>query len=130
MVFDGSSAIDMALPAELSRSQNSQQPESGRFFRGANRAVLPEPIAEAHRCNLRPVTPRTLQKALCVGVSESGRLLQVVCLGGSQFPVPEARLARQTTVCCLAVVEKSTALRIVSLSWKEQFTPANQANRR
>src|ERR1039458_3918391 len=65
--------------------------ESGRFFRDANRAVLPEPIDEANRCDLRHVTPKTLQKALYVGLSESGRPLPVVCLGWSQFPVPEAR---------------------------------------
>ena len=66
--------------------------ESGRFFPGANRAVLPEPTDEANRCNLGHVTPKTLQKALYVGFFGSGRLLQVVCLGWSQFPFPEARL--------------------------------------
>src|ERR1035441_538327 len=51
-----------------------------------------EPTDEANRCNLRHVTPKTLQKALYVGFSESSRPLQVVCLGWSQFPVPKARL--------------------------------------
>ena len=44
-----------------------------------------------NRCNLRRVTPKTLQKALYVGFSQIGRPLQVVCLGWSQFPIPDAR---------------------------------------
>src|ERR1039458_2076781 len=51
------------------------------------------PTDEAIRCNLRHVTPKTLQNALYVGFSHIGRPLQVVCLGWSQFPIPEARLA-------------------------------------
>jgi hypothetical protein len=47
----------------------------------------------ANHCNLRHVTPKTLQKALYVGYGQIGRPLQVVCLGWSQFPIPEARLA-------------------------------------
>jgi hypothetical protein len=69
-------------------------PEYGRFFLGLNRAVVPKPIDEANRCNQGHVTPKTLQKALYVGSFESGQPLQVVCLGWSQFPVPEVRLAR------------------------------------
>src|ERR1019366_3735802 len=72
-------------------ARKQRRTESGRFFRGANRAVLPEPIDEANRCNLRHVTPKTLQKALYVGFSQIGRPPQVVCLGWSQFPAPEAR---------------------------------------
>jgi len=68
-------------------------PESGRFFLGANRALRPEPREAANRCNLRHVTPKPLQKALYVGYAQIGRPLQVVCLGWSQFPLPEARLA-------------------------------------
>jgi hypothetical protein len=59
---------------------------------GANRAVVPNPSAAANRCNLRHVTPKTLQKALYVGLSQIGRPLQVVCFGGSRFPILEAHL--------------------------------------
>jgi hypothetical protein len=38
----------------------------------------PKPTAEANGCNLRHLTPKTLQKALYVGHSESVRPLQVV----------------------------------------------------
>src|ERR1017187_1731330 len=62
-------------------------------FLGANRAVLPDSTEAVNRCNLRHVTPKTLQKALYLGFSQSGRRLQVVCVGWSQFPIPEARLA-------------------------------------
>ena len=62
------------------------------FFLGPNPAVVPKPTDEANRCNLRHVTPKMLQKALYVGFSESGRPLQVVCFGWSQFPIPEVRL--------------------------------------
>jgi len=44
-------------------------------------------------CILRHVTPKTLQKALLVGLFGSDRLLQVVYFGWSQFPFPEAPLA-------------------------------------
>jgi hypothetical protein len=64
-----------------------------RFFLGAIRVPVPNPTDEANRCNLGHVTPKTLQKALYVGSFGSGRLLQVVCLGWSQFPIPEPRLA-------------------------------------
>ena len=67
--------------------------ESGRFFRCANRAVLPEPTDEANRCNLGHVTPKMLRKALYVGFFGSGRLLQVVWRDESRFPVPEVSLA-------------------------------------
>jgi hypothetical protein len=60
---------------------------------GPNRAVVPKPINQANRCILRHVTPKTLQKALYVGYFETGKPLPVVCLGWSQFPVPEASLA-------------------------------------
>ena len=33
------------------------------------------------------------ESAICVGFSQIGRPLQVVCFGRSQFPIPEARLA-------------------------------------
>ena len=39
-------------------------PESRRFFRVANRAVLPEPTDEANRCNLGHERPKTPRKAL------------------------------------------------------------------
>src|ERR1035438_5993586 len=82
--------------------------ESGRFFRGTNRAVLLEPTDEANRCNLRHVTPKTLQKALSVGFSESGRPPQVVCLGWSQFPVPEARPAGRIWIFLLFTLYRWT----------------------
>jgi hypothetical protein len=69
------------------------QPEYGRFFLGPNPAVVPKPTDEANRCNLRHVTPKTLQKTLYTGFSKIGRPLQVVCFGWSQFPIPEAPLA-------------------------------------
>jgi hypothetical protein len=53
--------------------------------------INPEPTGEANRCNLGHVTPKTLQTALYVGFSQIGRPLQVVCLGWSQFPIPDAR---------------------------------------
>ena len=61
-------------------ARKQRRTESGRFFRDTNRAVLPlsEPTDEANRCNLRHVTPKTLQKALYVGFSEVDRPLQVV----------------------------------------------------
>ena len=71
----------------------SRLPAEAQVLPGPNGAVVPKPIDEANRCNLRHVTPKTLQKALYVGFSESGQPLQVVCFGWSQFPVPEARLA-------------------------------------
>jgi hypothetical protein len=46
-------------------------PESGRFFLGPNRAVVPKPTDEANRCNPGHVTPKTLQKALYVGSPKS-----------------------------------------------------------
>ena len=69
------------------------KPEYDRFVLGPNPAVVPKPTDEPNRCNLRHVTPKTLQKALYVGFSQIGRPLQVVCFGWSQFPIPEARLA-------------------------------------
>ena len=63
-----------------------------RFFLGPNRAVVPKPTNEANRCNPEHLTPKTLQKALYVGFSQIGQPPQVVYFGGSQFPVPEARL--------------------------------------
>jgi len=68
-------------------------PEYGRFFLGPSRAVVPKPTDEADRCNLGHLTPKALQKALYVGLCESGRPLQVAYFGWFQFPVPEARLA-------------------------------------
>jgi hypothetical protein len=62
---------------------------------GAQSRRCPEAHHEANRCNLGHVTPKTLQKALYVGSYQIGRPLQVVCLGRSQFPIPEARLAGQ-----------------------------------
>jgi hypothetical protein len=53
-------------------------PEYGRFFRGPNCAVLPEPTDEANRCSLGHETPNRLQKALYVGFSQIGWPLQVV----------------------------------------------------
>ena len=49
--------------------------ESGRFFLGPNRAVVPKPTDAANRCNLRHVTPKTFQKALYVGFSQIGRVV-------------------------------------------------------
>ena len=60
---------------------------------GSQSRRCPQAHHEANRCNLGHVTPKTLQKALYVGFSQTGRPLQVVCLGWSQFPIPEARLA-------------------------------------
>jgi hypothetical protein len=42
---------------------------SGTFL-GPNPAVVPKPTDEANCCNLRHVTPKTLQKALYVGFSQ------------------------------------------------------------
>jgi hypothetical protein len=53
--------------------------------------VVPEPTTD--EANLRHVTPKTLQKAHYVGLSQIGQPLQVVWRGRSQYPVPEARLA-------------------------------------
>src|ERR1035438_7050934 len=64
-------------------------------FLGPNPAVVPKPTNEANRCNLRHVTPKTLQKALYMGFSQTRWPLQVVCFGWSQFPIPEVRLAGQ-----------------------------------
>ena len=49
-------------------------------------------------CNLRHVTPKTLQKALYVGFSESAQPLQVVYFGWPRFPVPGSapRMGRWT----------------------------------
>src|ERR1039457_2582014 len=66
-------------------------PANSPDFLGPHPALLPQPTDEANRCNLRHVTPKTLQKALYVGFVESGRPPQVVCFGWSQFPVPETR---------------------------------------
>jgi len=63
------------------------------IFRVSKRALLPKPTGEANRCNPGHVTPKTLPKALYVGFFANGRPLQVVWFGGSQFPVPEVRLA-------------------------------------
>ena len=60
---------------------------------GSQSRRCPEAHHEANRCNLGHVTPKTLQKALYVGFSQTGRPLQVVWCGWSQFPIPEARLA-------------------------------------
>ena len=70
-------------------------PMAFRFFLGPNRAVVPKSTDEANGCILRHVTPKTLQKALYVGSFESGQPQQVVGLGWSQFPFPEAPLAGQ-----------------------------------
>ena len=70
-------------------------PEYGRFFLGPNAAVVPKPTDEANRCNLRHVTPKTLQKALYVGFSQTGQPLQVVYFGWSQFAIPGVHLAGQ-----------------------------------
>jgi hypothetical protein len=45
--------------------------ESIRGFFTPNRTVVPKPTAEANRCNLRHVPPKTLQKALYVGSSKA-----------------------------------------------------------
>ena len=60
----------------------------GLTGRGPNRAVVPKPSHEANGCILGHLTPKTLQKALYVGCSESGGPLQVVCFGWSRFPGP------------------------------------------
>ena len=87
---------NVRAPVARANSQSSGvTPEYGRFFLGPNRAVVPKPSDEANRCNLRHVAPKALQKALYVGYLESGKPLQVVGLGQSQFPFPEARLAGQ-----------------------------------
>ena len=74
-------------------------PEYGRFFLRPNPAVVPKPTHEANRCNLRHVTPKTLQKALYVVFSESGRPLQVVWFGWSRFPMPEALVSTCRRPC-------------------------------
>ena len=64
------------------------RPESGRFFPGATRAVVPKPTEEANGCKLRHVSAKTFQKAQYVGFSESAQPLQVVSFGWPRFPVP------------------------------------------
>ena len=100
----------------------SLTPEYGRFFRGANRAVLPEPTGEANRGNLGHLTPKTLQKALYVGSSQIGRPPQVVCFGWSLFPVPEACLPHRSsnpTALSLKSGPTWTAQRTVSPSQRK-----------
>src|ERR1039458_9585324 len=67
--------------------------ETAKASMGPHGAVVPKPTDEANRCILGHGTPKTLRKALYVGSSQVGRPLQVLCLGWSQFPIPEARLA-------------------------------------
>jgi hypothetical protein len=74
---------------------------------GASRTVLPEPTDEANRCDLGHVTPKTLQKALYVGFFGGGRPLQVVWLGWSQFPFPEAPLNMVRTRSTASVTSPS-----------------------
>src|ERR1035438_4337773 len=64
------------------------RPEPGRFFPGATRTVVPKPTDEAKFRNLRHVAPKTLQKALYVGCSESAQPLQVAYFAWPRFPVP------------------------------------------
>jgi len=68
-------------------------PESSQVLPGSQSRRRPKPSDEANRCILRHVAPKALQKALYVGYLESGKPLQVVGFGQSQFPFPEARLA-------------------------------------
>ena len=77
------------------RVAGTQQPSPRQVLPAPNRAVAPKATDEANCCNLRHVTPKTLQKALYVGFSESGRPPQVVYFGWSQLPFPEAPLAGQ-----------------------------------
>ena len=69
-------------------------PESGRFYPGATRAVVPKPTDAANGCKLRHGAPKRLQKAQYVGFSESAQPLQVVYFGWPDFQSQEARLAR------------------------------------
>jgi len=89
VVFDGSSSINTALLTELSRSLIPLRTARSRNPAGSSGApIAPSsrtPTDEANRCNLRHVTPKTLQKALYVRFSQIGRPLQVVCLGGPNF---------------------------------------------
>ena len=39
-----------------------QDPRRDRFFRDANRAIIPKPIDAANRCNQRHIAPKTLRK--------------------------------------------------------------------
>ena len=97
MAFWGSCSINMPLLTELSQSLIPPKTALNRIRQvlpGCQlRRPLPEPTYEANRCDLRHVTPRPLQKALYVGLSQIGRPLQVVCLGWFQFPIPEERLS-------------------------------------
>ena len=54
-------------------------------FFNPNRGVVPKLTDEANGYDLRHVTPKTLQKALYVGFSQTGQPLQVVSLGWSHF---------------------------------------------
>jgi hypothetical protein len=65
----------------------------GSFFPGPNRTVVPKTTEEANRCILRHVAPKTLQKALYVGLSQIAQPLQVAYFGRPQFLFPEAPLA-------------------------------------
>ena len=57
---------------------------------GSQSRRCPKPIGEANGCDLGHLTPKTLQKALYVGLSQISQPLQVVCFCWSQFPFPEA----------------------------------------
>jgi hypothetical protein len=106
MGFPRVEAHPLAVPALVTR-------EYGTFFLGPDPAIVPKPINTANRCNLRHVTPKTLQKALYVVFFGSSRLLQVVCLGWSQFPVPQARLAlARPRACTVRTVNTITPLRL------------------
>src|ERR1035438_708029 len=80
----------LGIAAELLSPWN-WTPANSTDFLGPNPAVVPKPTDVANRCNLRHVTPKTLQKALYVGFSQISRPLQVVWFGWSHFPVPETR---------------------------------------
>jgi hypothetical protein len=98
--------LERAGPMAQAGAAHGPGRRARRFFLGANRSVVPKPIDEANRCNLRHVAPRTLQKALYVGFSQIGRPLRVVCLGWSHF-LSQKRASQGRSHYILATVHRS-----------------------
>jgi hypothetical protein len=89
-------------------------------FFNPNLAVVPEPTDEANRCNLRHVAPKTLQKALYVGLRDMK--LQCLPLKYGQFitkPCVSPQVfyrSRRQTRCVLG----SGAFGTMEQTWESQ----------
>jgi hypothetical protein len=81
------SAIHGRLSARVALLQSPILPAALSLYSG-KRLFRNLPVDKPHTCNLRHVTPKTLQKAQYVGCSESAQPQQVAYFGWSQFPVP------------------------------------------